>query len=224
MRDLTKRSYRPEIVQFLPDNYTKVLEIGCHEGDFSYNLKKECEIWGVEPNRTAAEYALQKLNKVLIGKYEEIYHELPDAYFDLVICNDVIEHIADHDNFFKSIQNKMTCEGVLIASVPNVRHISNLYGLLVKKDWEYQNNGILDYTHLRFFTEKSLLRTLNSHQFKIEHFTGINSCIKKYALVGDLFSISITLLTSLSILATLGYYWDIQYLQYGFRVKKTTSI
>ena len=161
---------RKEILPLIPENYQKVLEIGCGTGNFRDNLKYHCEYWGVEPFEKAALQAEKKINKVLIGTYEEVVKELPNGYFDLVICNDVIEHMVDHNAFFQSIKTKMTNDSYLIGSIPNVRCFSNLYGLLKNKEWKYEESGILDYTHLKFFTEKSLKRTLQENGFIIHQF------------------------------------------------------
>jgi 2-polyprenyl-3-methyl-5-hydroxy-6-metoxy-1,4-benzoquinol methylase len=91
---------------FLPEIYNKVLEIGCASGGFSKYLSAAQEIWGIEPNETAASCAASKLTKVLCGKYDQIESALPDRYFDLVVCNDVIEHMVDHHAFFQDIRKK----------------------------------------------------------------------------------------------------------------------
>ncbi len=166
---------RPEIAMLLPRQYSKVLDIGCGAGKFRDNLTQENEYWGIEPVDSIAKIASEKLDKVLIGTYQEIHSHIPNDYFDLVICNDVIEHMPDHEEFFQSIKAKIKKDGCLIVSIPNVRYISNLFELLVKKDWEYKNRGILDRTHLRFFTKKSLIRTITDNGFTIVIFTGINS-------------------------------------------------
>ncbi len=199
--------HRKEMIPALPENYERVLEVGCGEGRFRANLDRTNEYWGLEPAPVAAEMAGEVLDKVLVGTYEERVQELPEGYFDLIICNDVIEHMTDHDHFFRSIQSKLVPGGVLVASIPNVRHILNLYELLIKKDWEYKEAGILDKTHFRFFTEKSLRKTLDKHNFQIEYFQGINryegdSLLK--GLLGQLVT---------RILGT-----DTRYLQFAIRV------
>lgn len=165
---------RNEMTPLLPKQYSKVLEIGCAEGNFRNNLSQEHEYWGVEPNESAVAIAKEKLDKVLIGTYEETVNQIPNDYFELVICNDVIEHMVDLDEFFQSIKKKIKKDGCLIASIPNVRYLSNLFEILVKKDWEYKNEGILDRTHLRFFTKKSLIRTISDNGFLIDQIIGIN--------------------------------------------------
>jgi len=197
------QSHRKEVIPLLPTHYSTVLEIGCGEGNFRSNLTQESEYWGVEPVKAAAKIADRKLDTVLIGTYQEKLDEIPDNYFDLVICNDVIEHMIDHDAFFQSIKSKIKHGGCLVSSVPNVRFIRNLTELLFKKDWQYKEEGILDRTHLRFFTEKSLKRTISDNGFVIDKFIGIspirNSILKSF------------------IMLLLGN--DIRYLQFGIRIK-----
>jgi 2-polyprenyl-3-methyl-5-hydroxy-6-metoxy-1,4-benzoquinol methylase len=169
------RGVRHELTRLLPKEYSKVLEIGCGEGGFRKQLHQTHEYWGVEPVESVAANASRRLDKVLLGTYQEVCHEIPNDYFDLVICNDVVEHMNDHDRFFQSIKKKLRRDGYLVASIPNVRHLGNLFEILVKKDWRYENAGILDRTHLRFFTERSLKRTIRDNGFILEEFVGINA-------------------------------------------------
>jgi len=159
---------RPEIVALIDQKPKRVLEIGCGDGSFRRLLDSECEYWGIEPFPQAAEQATACLDKVFRTTYEEAYADLPDAHFDLIICNDVIEHFTDHDYFFASIKQKMSSGARIVGSVPNVRHLSNILNLMLRKDWEYQDDGILDSTHYRFFTEKSLKRTFAKHDYQLE--------------------------------------------------------
>jgi 2-polyprenyl-3-methyl-5-hydroxy-6-metoxy-1,4-benzoquinol methylase len=146
---------RLDIVEFIPESFTKVLEIGCGKGAFLRQMRNQCEYWGIEPDAEAAKIASKQLARVFVGKFSEVKNEIPDRYFDLVICNDVIEHMDDHEEFLKDIRAKCVDNAHLIGSIPNVRYILNLYELLIKRDWRYVNAGILDRTHKRFFTEKS---------------------------------------------------------------------
>lgn len=168
------KHYRPEVARLLPKKYAHVLEIGCGEGRFRSNLTQPCEYVGVEPSPAAATKASNSLDRVLTGTYEGVADALPDDYFDLVICNDVIEHMTDHDRFLEDIKRHMKPGALLVGSVPNVRYFFHLWNLMVRKDWQYVDHGILDNTHLRFFTQKSWRKTLEAHHYEIEILHGIN--------------------------------------------------
>lgn len=200
---------RTEVVDFIPQEYSKVLEIGCGKGGFRVNISNDCEYWGVEPYEEVARIAKKKLDKVLVGTFDNIFNDLPDNYFDLIICNDVIEHMIDHYTFYNQIKIKCVKDAYMIGSIPNVRYIENLHEVLIKKDWEYKKEGILDRTHLRFFTLKSIKRDFLQHKFDIEKLYGINKI-----------SLSKRKLSSLKMILfqfLLGE--DTKYLQFGFRVK-----
>lgn len=206
---------RKEMIPFLPDRQDVVLEVGCGAGGFLQNLEV-LEIWGVEPDQEAANIAAKHYTRIFNNHYEETAADIPDEYFDLVICNDVIEHLDDHDKFLSSIHSKLKHGGKLVGSVPNVRYYANLYELIVEKDWQYVDTGILDRTHLRFFTETSLRRALVGAGFRIEIMQGINSALKPR---GQRRLRKHALLRLLS-LVSLGNLNDIQWLQFGFRAMR----
>jgi len=165
---------RTDMLYFVPDEYSKILEIGCNVGNFRQLLSKPCEYWGVEPFKEAAEIAKTKMDKVLVDFYDKVTNEIPDNYFDVIIANDVIEHMENPWGFLQSIKKKMTVNASIILSIPNVRFFGNLKELLIDKDWKYKGEGILDITHLRFFTWKSLVRLLNETGFEIEKIEKMN--------------------------------------------------
>ena len=188
----------------------RVLEIGCGVGNFKENMDEGSEYWGVEPSLDIANIASEKLDKVLVGRFEDIYMLLPDDYFDCVVCNDVIEHMADEDWFLTTIKTKMKRKSIMVGSIPNVRYIDNLLHLIIRKDWRYLDSGILDRTHLRFFTEKSLKRCFDSNGYDVLSFYGINGFPKdKRNLKVLCISLSIIVLSYL-----IGK--DSRYLQFGF--------
>ena len=204
---------RSEILEFIPKKCTKVLEIGCGEGNFIKNLTSISEYWGVESNSHASTKAKKILTKVIEGDFLKYHHLIPDNYFDLIICNDVIEHVDDYNLFFLVLKKKMTTNGTIVGSIPNVRYVVNLYNLFFLKDWKYVNEGILDKTHLRFFTKKSLKRIFIKHNFEIIKYKGINKV-----------SISIKSIKSIiKYLLIFIFGKDTKYLQFGFCLKKISN-
>jgi 2-polyprenyl-3-methyl-5-hydroxy-6-metoxy-1,4-benzoquinol methylase len=166
---------RKEIYAIVPPSVNKVLEIGCAAGGFRLNFPEHVEYWGVEPVREAAEQARQKNIKVLCGIYDEVCGQVPSAYFDVVVCNDVIEHVPDPEAFLVSLKDKLTPNGVLVGSIPNVRFWGNLINLIVRRDWKYEDSGVLDRTHLRFFTAKSFRRLMHDTGYELVKMAGIES-------------------------------------------------
>lgn len=169
---------RPEIASLVPTEITKLLDVGCGAGAFGASLKSSrsapLEVWGIEPNPQAAEEAGRHLDKVILGSFEERL-PLPRDYFDVVTFNDSLEHMPDPMQPLALARDVLKESGVLICSVPNVRYIDNLKHLLVDADWKYKSEGILDRTHLRFFTRKSLERTLVEAGFYPVQCQGINA-------------------------------------------------
>ena len=163
---------RKEMLKYVPMNIKTAIEIGCGEGNFGISVKKlipDCEFWGLEYDNIHGNIAKQKLDNVIIGDIQNNLYKLPDNYFNCIIFNDCLEHIADPLVLLKDLKGKLSKNGCIITSIPNVRYITNLINLLFKKDWHYKPDGvILDSTHLRFFTKKSIYRMFNEAGYTIE--------------------------------------------------------
>ena len=198
--------------RFLPSSPGKVLEIGCGEGTFAESIADAKERWGVEPYPEAAAIARSRLDRALNATFDEAVADLPVRYFDTIVCNDVIEHVPDHDRFLCKIKDLLTDGGSLVGSIPNIRYYRTLFDLVFAKDWRYADAGILDRTHLRFFTEKSLRGTLRAHGFGIEVLRGINGGLTRKAPVSGAAACA-------AIVVSLGYFRDIWHLQFGFRAR-----
>jgi GT2 family glycosyltransferase/ubiquinone/menaquinone biosynthesis C-methylase UbiE len=164
---------RPEVRAIVPPGCTKILDVGCGEGNLGKYLKKErdCEVWGIEIQPQVAEEARRKLDRVYVGDYEKVIFELPADYFDCVIFADVLEHFVDPWKALHDTRRILREGGYIVASVPNVRHWSVVRDLLEGR-WEYQRAGILDRTHLRFFTGASLMALFRKNGFLIENVQG----------------------------------------------------
>lgn len=212
---------RPEVAAFLPPSFKRSLEIGCGAAGFSAShLARAEERWGIEPDPGAADIARGRLDRLIQGTYDQAEPSLPDGHFDLVICNDVIEHMPDHDAFLQAIKRKLAPEAWLVGSIPNVRHFTVLAKMLLLKDWPYREDGILDRTHLRFFTERSLRRSFTDNDFAIERLEGIRSII-----TGGVTGLSpvknafVRVAAASLVVLSLGTWSDTQYPQFAFRIR-----
>ncbi len=114
------------------------------------------EVWGVELSQQAAAEAQSKLDKVFVGSIEDGTLLLPEGFFDCVVFNDVLEHLVNPWAVLTSIKMFMQPDAYVVASIPNVRYFDNIKQLLKHKQWKYEDEGILDKTHLRFFTIESI--------------------------------------------------------------------
>lgn len=215
-KEIAARYYeydRAEMLPFVPCSARKILDIGCANGKFSMHVKQrqDSEIWGIELNSHAASVAATRLDKVIIGDVSQVLNQLPESYFDCLVCNDILEHLPDPENVLKDLKKNLLPEAVIVASIPNVRYLPVLYELLIKKDWKYRDTGVLDNTHLRFFTQKSIRRLFESSGYRINKITGIKVPAK---LIESVIFFLVGLLT-------LGYYKDTRFIQYACIARKS---
>jgi 2-polyprenyl-3-methyl-5-hydroxy-6-metoxy-1,4-benzoquinol methylase len=161
------------MLAFVPPNHKLVLDIGCGTGGFISSIPDCHERWGIEPTN-AGLAAKDKLTHLLSATFDDAKHQLPRKYFDLVICNDVIEHMIDHRAFLTELREYIAPNGMLIGSLPNILFYNTLFRMLLEKDWKYTDAGILDRTHLAFFTEKSLRETLGATGYQVVSTAGLH--------------------------------------------------
>ncbi len=170
---------RPQMRRFVPAEARILLDVGCGDGAFAAGLREErpggdLQIWGLELDPDAGARAQAHLHRVLIGPAQTTVTSLPAATFDCVVLNDVLEHMAWPEEFLRALHRVLRPGGVLVASIPNVRYFPHLWGLVVRGDWEYRDEGILDRTHLRFFTRQSMQGLFARSGFALRRQEGIN--------------------------------------------------
>lgn len=157
---------RTDISPLLPARIDRAIEFGCGNGATLEWLKQTRGVTttvGVEIESRVAEMARGKVDSVLTLDAER--EPLPDdmGRFDLVLCLDVLEHFRDPWRFLAMIaEERLAAGGTVIASVPNVRHAGIVLPLLLQGRWRYTDSGILDRTHLRFFTRESAIELMSS--------------------------------------------------------------
>ncbi|MFY8187686.1 MAG: class I SAM-dependent methyltransferase [Flavobacterium sp.] len=167
---------RTEMLDFLPPNSKKILDVGCGQGSFASVIKEMqgAEVWGIEYMESEAKVAATVLDKVFSGPCENALDKLPDHYFDAIYFNDVLEHLVDPYAVLDIMKTKLSPNGVVISSIPNVRFFKTFLKVIFQKDWKYEDYGIMDKTHLRFFTNKSIVRMYEELGYEIIKHEPIN--------------------------------------------------
>jgi 2-polyprenyl-3-methyl-5-hydroxy-6-metoxy-1,4-benzoquinol methylase len=151
-------SDRVDIAFYISSNIKSILDIGCGQGSFLKLIKEQTEAktCGIEVTPEIAEKAKEQADNILTGKVKDLLGLLPNGYFDCITFNNTLDHLLDSAEVLKQIKPKLSKNGIIITSIPNVKYFTNLYEMFIKKDCENKDSGILDSTHLRFFTKKSM--------------------------------------------------------------------
>lgn len=167
---------RPEIQELVPSASKSVLDVGCGEGLFGLGLKQKhgCIVWGIEPDKKAASIAINNLDQVFDAVFEEAIPQLNGEKFDTICFNDVLEHMPDPWQCLRQARNILNNNGTIIASLPNVLYYHTFFNILIDKDWKYEQEGIMDKTHLRWFTQKSLRRMFEDCGYKVISIKGLS--------------------------------------------------
>jgi len=156
---------RHEILEYIPSKVDKVLDIGCGSGATISLLKNKslCK-WacGIDICNNVDKLDLPNIDQFIVGDIETIVLDFDDNSFDVILCLDVLEHLIDPWLTVKKLVKLLKPNGCLIASVPNVRSIRVLIPLIFLGDWKYRDSGILDKTHLRFFTKSTTLKLFDT--------------------------------------------------------------
>lgn len=148
-----------------------ILDLGCASGRVGRRLLESGrakEMIGAEIFPSAAEEAAKTYKKVYVGDLEETSLDYVD-HFDYVICGDILEHLKDPYKVVNKAAGWLKPGGSVLVCVPNVRNFRVLRDLIFHGDWKYASSGILDCTHLRFFTRHSCRRMLEEAGFDVYH-------------------------------------------------------
>lgn len=183
-------SERAEMIPFIPNGTRTLLEIGCGTGAFASNLKSlyDIKVTAIEPHQSAAETASQVLDRVLHLDVEAGISVLQGSKFDCIVFNDVLEHLTDPWAILKKVRGLVSSGGKVVVSLPNIRYMPVFKEFVIEGNWRYQRDGVMDKTHLRFFTKKSIHEMFVSSGYVITAMQGINGIEFpwKYSLINTL--------------------------------------
>jgi len=162
----------PDLLTAIPLHASQVLELGAGAGALGAAFKRrnpKAHWIGVELMREAASLAAHRLDEVIVADAEDEQSSLHwDAWqgrMDAIVLGDVLEHLRDPWRMLARLSTCLSPQGVVIACIPNVGHWTVIQGLLQGK-FTYTDQGLLDRTHLRFFTPQSMLELFNRSGLK----------------------------------------------------------
>ena len=139
-----------------------VLDLGCATGYLAEALREQgCRVSGVEYDERAAEKARPFLDRLVVGDLTDpaTLEQLAGQTFDVLVFGDVLEHLADPEEVLGRSLALLAPGGSVVISIPHVGHGSLRLALLQGR-WDYRDTGLLDRTHIRFFTRETLLAML----------------------------------------------------------------
>ncbi|WP_077609468.1 class I SAM-dependent methyltransferase [Clostridium sp. Marseille-P2415] len=162
---------RPDILALVTDpkeTPLRALDVGCACGASLLSMKNKypsAELHGIELDPGSWKIS-SLLFPVTQGNVEENL-DYPEGFFDYIIFGDVLEHLHQPESVLVNMKRYLKPGGAILASIPNVMHISVISDLL-NGFWTYQESGILDRTHLRFFTKTEITRMFSRAGYEIE--------------------------------------------------------
>jgi 2-polyprenyl-3-methyl-5-hydroxy-6-metoxy-1,4-benzoquinol methylase/chromosome segregation ATPase len=148
----------------------KVLDVGCATGYFANLLvKRECDVVGVDINPVAAEEARKYCTSAIVADLDEVIlpEILQGKQFDVIVFGDILEHLHEPIRTLDEARDLLNERGYVVASIPNISHGAIRLALLSGR-FDYQELGILDDSHLRFFTVKTIDELFLTAGYRIE--------------------------------------------------------
>lgn len=165
----------------------KVLEIGSSTGYMTRAfLENGCIVDAVESDQKAAAKLPKGIKKIFISSIEDdrVYDKL--GRYDFIVMADVLEHLVNPDQVLKKLAKQSAIGTKLLISVPNVASWPMRKQLFFKGDFEYQESGLLDKTHLHFYTVNTLPKLLSENGWKVDSVTGSITRLPFEGLIGSI--------------------------------------
>ena len=159
---------RIDILKHIPESVTSLLDVGCGIGSLGKKFKEQhnCCVTGIEIVPEVADIAKQNIDKIFCYDLENYQAPFKDSEFDCIVFADILEHLKEPEKIFGEYLRFLKKGGNTIVSIPNVRNLDVISDLINGK-WEYKDSGILDRTHLRFFTNLEFMKIISRLNLEI---------------------------------------------------------
>ncbi len=146
----------------VPPRARRILEVGCARGRLGQELKRQDPsryVAGVERDPDAGKVAKERLDEVFLLDVQADIPPIEAGSLDCILFGDVLEHLLNPEDVLHRYRDLLAPDGIVLSSIPNVQHFSVIRNLL-RGDFMYQPAGLLDSTHLRFFTHMSIAKLM----------------------------------------------------------------
>lgn len=158
------------VLEAIPETASRILDVGCGAGGLAREIKRRnasAVVDGVELDPASAQLAKAVVDNLYC---HDLNNGVPDsmATYDCIVCADVLEHLVDPWSALRSLVGRLERGGCLVVSLPNLRHYKVIRALCLRGEFEYTEDGIMDSTHLRFFTRKGMVALLESAGLRVE--------------------------------------------------------
>lgn len=167
--------FNQTVFDAIPLNIKKIIEIGTGSGALAKaykNINPSVNYVGVEIDQDYADLSKRYCTEVFLENFEDpseaLIKEIKNT--DLIIFSDVLEHMYNPWKVIKTLSNNLPRNSSIIASIPNTQHWSFQRNLL-SGDLIYSDSGLLDRTHIRFFTRKTMVSLFEKNGFSISKLT-----------------------------------------------------
>ena len=165
-------NHNPDLLQMIPATSMRLIEIGCSSGALAREFKKInplCDYLGIDIDESYSTQAQRHCDRTMALDIEQADEQffVEQSQRDCWIFGDTLEHLRDPWRILKKIREHLPRNGCVVACVPNAQHWTVVAKLCIG-DFRYENSGLLDRTHLRWFTRQTLVETFTGAGFAIQ--------------------------------------------------------
>lgn len=166
---LAHEQHNPDLLRVIPTHARSLVEVGCSSGALARefkNIAPSCDYTGIEIDETYAALARRYCDRVMVLDIEaagdNFWSEVADR--DCWIFGDVLEHLRDPWSILKKVRSIISAQGSVAICIPNMQHWS-IHAKLAVGDLQYEDTGLMDRTHIRWFTRSTMLQMLDGAGF-----------------------------------------------------------
>lgn len=177
-QSLYEDSPREEFAEFIPATARRALDVGCGAGGFGLTLRRilgpTAVIEAIDPQsaNVASARVGHGYDHVTLGYFPEGLEDEGQGY-DLITFIDVLEHFLDPWTTLRETRNLLNPGGRVLAAIPNIQ-LWTVIADLLRGRWDYTDRGILDRTHVRFFTRPTICEMFEDAGYRVERIAGVN--------------------------------------------------